>query len=140
MPTYTSIAILQPFLPKSAVLPDDLEVLKKCGFSYEETTIGVTNEPALYIFANEYLPETFLDEQSTESMCVEEILQGIITRSEGKVPWISLEFSHSCSKKTPDGFGGSAAFITADDIEEFSTCGWLQEKIEMTEKSFRMVS
>lgn len=38
----------------------------------------------------------------------------------------SIEWSHDCSKPRTDGFGGGAAFITANDIQTITTGEWLQ--------------
>jgi hypothetical protein len=40
---------------------------------------------------------------------------------------VSFEWSHDCSKPKPDAFGGGAAFITATEIETFSTSEWLHK-------------
>ena len=54
-------------------------------------------------------------------------------RSNGELPWISKESAYTCSKMRPDGFGGGAIFITADDIQYSFTGQWLEERISETE-------
>jgi hypothetical protein len=57
----------------------------------------------------------------------EGIFQDIVRRS--ALEHIEVEAAWTCSKMRPDGFGGAATLITADDIETVSTAGWLEEAI-----------
>lgn len=57
----------------------------------------------------------------------EGIFQDIIRRS--ALDHVEVEAAWTCSKMRPDGFGGAATLITADDIEAVSTAGWLEEAI-----------
>lgn len=43
--------------------------------------------------------------------------------------YVTIEWSHDCTKPRPDAFGGGAAYITADQIETFSTSSWLHKMI-----------
>jgi hypothetical protein len=40
---------------------------------------------------------------------------------------VAFEWSHDCSKPLVDAFGGGAAFVTANEIETFTTQEWLAE-------------
>ena len=40
---------------------------------------------------------------------------------------VAFEWSHDCSKPRTDAFGGGAAFITANEIENMTTSEWLAE-------------
>jgi hypothetical protein len=42
---------------------------------------------------------------------------------------VTFEWSHDCSKPRTDGFGGGAAFVTTDQIKNFTTSEWLQQVI-----------
>jgi len=42
-------------------------------------------------------------------------------------PAVAFEWSHDCSKPRTDAYGGGAAFVTATEIETFSTSEWLQK-------------
>jgi hypothetical protein len=57
----------------------------------------------------------------------EGIFQDIVRRS--ALDFVEVEAAWTCSKMRPDGFGGAATLITADDIESVSTAGWLEEAI-----------
>jgi len=57
----------------------------------------------------------------------EGIFQDIVQRS--ALDYVEVEAAWTCSKMRPDGFGGAATLITADDIETVSTAGWLEEAI-----------
>jgi hypothetical protein len=39
----------------------------------------------------------------------------------------AFEWSHDCSKPRTDAYGGGAAFVTANEIETFTTSEWLQK-------------
>lgn len=57
----------------------------------------------------------------------EGIFQDIVKRS--SLDYVEVEAAWTCSKMRPDGFGGAATLITADDIQSVSTAGWLEESI-----------
>ncbi len=57
----------------------------------------------------------------------EGIFQDIVQRS--ALDHVEVEAAWTCSKMRPDGFGGAATLITADEIEAVSTAGWLEEAI-----------
>jgi hypothetical protein len=57
----------------------------------------------------------------------EGIFQDIVKRS--SLDHVEVEAAWTCSKMRPDGFGGAATLITADDIQSVSTTGWLEETI-----------
>jgi hypothetical protein len=44
-------------------------------------------------------------------------------------PAVTFEWSHDCSKPLTDAFGGGAAYITATEIETFSTNEWLNQML-----------
>ena len=58
------------------------------------------------------------------------VFQAIITRHPNEVPYVTLERAYTCSKMRPDGFGGGAELITADDVRWVSTRHWLERQIE----------
>ncbi|WP_337180541.1 hypothetical protein [Sphingopyxis granuli] len=57
----------------------------------------------------------------------EGIFQDIVKRS--SLDYVEVEAAWTCSKMRPDGFGGAATLITADDIQSVSTAGWLEEAV-----------
>ena len=40
---------------------------------------------------------------------------------------VAFEWSHDCTKPLTDAFGGGAAFVTANEIETFTTQEWLAQ-------------
>ena len=42
-------------------------------------------------------------------------------------PYVTFEWSHDCSRPRADAYGGGAAYITATEIETFSSSEWLQK-------------
>lgn len=57
----------------------------------------------------------------------EGIFQDIIRRS--ALDYVEVETAWTCSKMRPDGFGGAATLITAEDIASVSTAGFLEEAV-----------
>lgn len=53
------------------------------------------------------------------------ILQDIVRRSPG-LTHVTVSGAHTCTKMRIDGFGGFAAFVTADVIRWISTDTWLE--------------
>lgn len=47
---------------------------------------------------------------------------------------MGIEWAHTCSRAQSDGFGGGAAFITAEKIERLDTRNWLYDKEEQFKK------
>ena len=43
--------------------------------------------------------------------------------------YVTFEWSHDCSKRRVDAYGGGAAFITAKEIKSRNTAAWLNEQI-----------
>lgn len=59
----------------------------------------------------------------------EGILQDIVRRSD-TLDHFQVMMAWTCSKMRPDGFGGMAVFITADDIDTMSTTAFLEEALD----------
>jgi hypothetical protein len=57
------------------------------------------------------------------------IFRSIVKRHPNRLPYISIEVSHSCTHVRKDGFGGSATFITSDTVEWVDTRQWLDERL-----------
>lgn len=112
-------------LPKEFITKKDKETLAEFDFSCE------INHGKLYFYAEE-LSFSYLDNEGEEHSedKIYEIFQNIIKRSKGKIPYLMLEMSHTCSKMDPGGYGGQGIFITADKIEHISTYAWLANKEE----------
>lgn len=129
---YTQMTV-QPVFPEGLITEEELRIMGLFGIdAYWDKPEGT-----IYLSAEEYSGSGW-DNHSLENEAKEEkdlttLFQEIIKRSEGKVPWISFEFAYTCNRMRADGFGGSATFITADDIEYVSTAGWLQERISEQE-------
>lgn len=133
MADYFSHSVFQPTIPKKLFTDDDLMFL--AAFHIDTEPEG---EDKFYLFADDWCTNAvYEDDEGTERKLDEDDLfarfQEIIKRSNGELPWISKETSYDCSKMRPDGFGGSAVFITADDVQYFGTSSWLEQKISEAE-------
>jgi len=133
MADYFSSSVFQPSIPKQLLTNDDLEFL--AAFNIDAEPDG---EDTLYLFAEDWCTCAVMEyEDGTEKELDENDLftrfQEIIRRSNGELPWIYMETSYTCSKMRPDGFGGFAVFITADDVDCIGTSWWLEQRISEAE-------
>jgi hypothetical protein len=133
MADYYSQSIFQPSIPKHLLTEDDLDFL---------TAFNIDTEPAgedmLYLFAEDWCTSAVMEYEDGSERDLDENdlytrFQEIIRRSNGELPWIYKETSYGCNKMRPDGFGGSAVFITADDVQFYGTSIWLEERISEAE-------
>lgn len=133
MADYSSQSVFQPTILKHLLTDDDLDFLS--AFRIDTEPDG---DDKLYLFADDWCTNAVIEnEGGTERKLDEDDLfsrfQEIIRRSNGALPWISKETSYTCSKMRKDGFGGSAVFITADDVQFTGTSGWLEQRINEAE-------
>jgi hypothetical protein len=135
MADYYSQAIFQPSIPKHLLTDEDRRFIE--AFSI---TLEPDGEDKFYLYADEWCCNGYLDSEEPDGEEIEltedDLLnrfQKIIRRSSGELLWISKESAYTCSKMRPDGFGGGAIFITADDIQYSFTGQWLEERISETE-------
>jgi len=133
MADYLSQSIFQPSIPKHLLTEDDLKFL---------TAFNIDNEPdgddLLYLFAEDWCTSAIMEYEDGSERDLDENdlfskFQEIIRRSNGELPWIYKETSYGCTKMRPDAFGGSAAFITADDVQFYGTSIWLEERLSEAE-------
>lgn len=65
------------------------------------------------------------------------ILQDIIRRSKGRLPYLTITAAWTCSRMRPDGFGGHASIITPRAIRYWSTSRYLEAFTGRFEKKQR---
>ena len=135
MADYYSQAVFQPSIPKHLINDEDRRIIEAFGINIE-----ADGEDKLYLYAENWCCTGYLEPEEPEGKEIElseedlfARFQEIIRRSNGELPWIYKESAYTCSKMRPDGFGGSAVFITADDIGFCSTSQWLEERISEAE-------
>lgn len=133
MAEYSSQSVFQPSIPKHLLTEEDRDFLS--AFRIDRDPDG---DDKLYLFAEDWCTNAVIeDEGGTERKLDEYDLftrfQEIIRRSNGALPWIYKETSYTCSKMREDGFGGSAVFITADDVQFTGTSMWLEQRINEAE-------
>lgn len=132
MADYFKQSVFQPIISKHLLSEEDLAFIEKFGVSTEDDFYDKTK---LYFYAEDYFdhwtdirPDDIEFERTAEDDLFPRF-QEIIQRSNGELPWISIESAFTCNRMRPDGFGGSAVFITADDIQYFGTSSWLEQRI-----------
>lgn len=135
MADYMNQAVFQPSIPKHLINDEDRRIIEAFSIIFE-----TDGEDKFYLYAEEWCCNGFLNSDEPEGKEIElgedELfarLQEIICRSNGELSWISKESAYTCSRMRPDGFGGGAVFITADDIRYCFTNQWLEERISEVE-------
>ena len=135
MADYMNQSVFQPVIPKHLITDDDRRFIEAFSITFESTC-----EEKFYLYADEWCCNGYIDPEEPGGEEVElteddlfSRFQEIIRRSNGELPWISKESAYTCSRMRPDGFGGGAVFITADDIQYSFTGQWLEERISETE-------
>jgi len=121
---YTNM-VVEPMIPEGLLTEAEQNIL---AIFHIESVSGPGN--TIFLHAEEYFTSAYNDETSEEydEDFLISLFQGVVRRSEGKLPWVSFEISYHCSKMRSDGFGGAAVFITADKIEWVSTAQWLKDQ------------
>jgi len=138
MADYFSQAIFQPSIPKRLITAEDRRFIEAFGI-----TLEADGEDKFYLYADDWCTGGILDAEDPKDdleLSEDDLFarfQEIIGRSNGELPWISKESAYTCSRMRPDGFGGSAIFITADEIRYCSTSQWLEERISEMETGDR---
>lgn len=135
MADYYSQAVFQPSIPKHLITYEDRRFIEAFSITFE-----ADGEDKFYLYADEWCCNGYLDPEESGGEEIEltedDLLnrfQEIIRRSNGELPWISKESAYTCSKMRPDGYGGGAIFITADDIQYCFTGQWLEQRVSEAE-------
>lgn len=134
MTDYLSQSIFQPSIPKQLITDEDRRF-----FDAFSISIVPDGDDKVYLYAEDWCTAGVLpgeDPKDDIELSEDDLydrFQEIIRRSNGELPWILKESSYSCSRMRPDGFGGSAVFITADDVQFCSTSCWLEQRKHETE-------
>lgn len=134
MTDYLSQSVFQPSIPKQLITDEDRRFFEAFSISMDPD-----GDDKVYLYAEDWCTAGVLAGEEPKDdidLCEDDLFarfQEIIRRSNGELPWILKESSYSCSRMRPDGFGGSAVFITADDVQFCSTSSWLEQRIHETE-------
>lgn len=119
-----------PMIPKNLFNSSDLSLLDAIGVTCDDNGDGT-----LFLYNERSATEGYLAGENGEETELEEedvysLLQEVIKRSKGTLPWIHHEQAYTCEKMRPGEFGGSAVFITANDIKFHGTSSWLADQID----------
>jgi len=146
MADYYEQSVVNPSeIPVGLVTGKEIAVLEACGFKVEK--YGKDENATYYVFAEEStnpepdLSEIGLTEEETAHYAGSEpwitVLQDILRKSNesgGKpIGYFTVETGCTASKMLPDGYGGHAMFVTADNVEYFGTGMWLADQTEKFE-------
>ena len=157
MADYFSQTVIRPDIPRAAMTDLEWRVLRDM-FEHEETGEDIyffaSHGPHDLVFveiaeARQLLEESVGVASSVADLVAEQlgkcdaeaaeleldmsvigfegIFQDIVCRS--ALDYVEVEAAWTCSKMRPDGFGGAATLITADDIESVSTAGFLEAAV-----------
>ena len=131
---YFSKAAFQPLIPAKLITAED-----KLIFGAFNITLTPEGE-SFSLFSSDRQTSADLNDTELTEDDLFDALQGIIRRSNGELPWVSMEDSLLCSKNCPDGFGGQAVFLTADNLLYTSTAQWLEQQIGQLENGVEMAT
>lgn len=125
----------EPFIPADLITDEFKQLAKAVGVSFEPAP---SDDSGVYLFNEDYCTSGYINEGKSDEIEVNDEdlyagLQDIIRRSEGRLTWISHEQAYTCDKMRRGEFGGSAVFITADDIQYHGTSSWLERRIHEAE-------
>lgn len=140
MSNYNSAGTFSPMIPRHLINENDIEVFRALNILMEPGGKDDHGNDLVYLCNEECcscgtIATAAGEEKELESEDLYESLQGIIKRSEGLLSYITHEQAHTCSKVSPDSHGGSAVFITADEIRYTSTSDWLYKQQTAKEQS-----
>lgn len=122
----------EPEIPFNLFTESDLNLLDALSVSVDKGPDGLA-----YLYNENYCTSGYLEVDEVEKEVGEDdlyaMLQEVIKRSNGEVQYITHEQAYTCDKMRKGEFGGSAVFITADDIQYHGTSSWLQRRIAEVE-------
>jgi hypothetical protein len=114
----------EPGIPDHLLTEKDRALFEAIGVSMD------TIDGKAFLYHENYATSGFLADGEGPEVTEDDLyaaLQDIIRRSNGELKFITHEQAYTCEKMAPGQFGGSAAFITADDFVHFGTSGWLEQ-------------
>jgi len=142
MADYYTKAVIQPNIPEGFVTEKEMELLKTVDMTPERTHDG-----KLYFYTDSYaggfwsvprklaaevfgkkLPGDPEEEVEMNEDDLFNLFQGIVRRSNGELPYVTISAACLCSRMLSDGFGGFAVFIAADRVKWVSTVQWLHRQ------------
>jgi hypothetical protein len=122
MTNYYIQAVVHPTIPRHLVDARTQALLESAGFTFE------ASGQDWYLYVEEGLGACW-DEETGERIEYEQVLQDVLKRAGDELDYLTIEAALTCDKMRPDGFGGFAVFITAEEIDDWSTNGWLMRKM-----------
>lgn len=131
-----------PFIPAHLLTAKDQELCDALGVTLE--SCEVERQSCFYLFNSDYATSGFItledgSEKEVGESDLYDMLQDVIKRSNGALKFIHHEQAYTCDRMRPGEFGGSAVFITADDIRYHGTSTWLEQRISEIETGNFMV-
>ena len=115
MADYFTQLVVQPEIAAHLLDQKTRERLEVCGLTCAHDQKADT----YYIYSEDYAS------YDDDTVSYEDILQEIVSSSDGELTRLTVEAALTCSQPRPDGFGGYALVITADRIRSMSTSEWL---------------
>ena len=134
MADYISQGAFHPSFPKHLISNEDRRIIEAFGINIKPDDDG-----QILLFAADWCNRGIIvtEDSKDDIKFTEDDLyarfQEIIRRSNGELTWISRETAYTCTENRPDGFGGSAVFITAETMQFIATDAWLEQRTHETE-------
>ena len=122
-----SATTVTPYIPRELITEKMWALLDAVG------GMETDGQKDVYFYSEDGIGYGELDGEEVSEEDIVGEFQTIIKNSNGKLPWVAFETSYTCDKMRQGEFGGSAIFITADDVQYVGTNTWLTERISEVE-------
>lgn len=139
---FCDTATISPFIPVTlfSILKErDLAILEAFGFNRHLAHDPEKGIDVIYLAAaGTYKATSFLEGSRLRDLTEKDlvsVLQGIIKKSKGSVPFFMVSIASTSSLLAPGTHGGSAMFITADAYRSIGTGVWLEEQRDAFEQA-----
>ena len=116
MSTYYSQGTVTPYLPASSFTNEDLETLESLGYEYDKLVIKDNDMLYFYIPSNRELPYEESDVSDTDIFS-----KALMHDSCNDILHVVIEGAYTCDKMRQGEFGGWAAIITRNGVQDVCT-------------------
>lgn len=142
MADYYTDCVMKPNIPAHLINDEQMKIIEAF-LDGEIVSKDESGKPKLYYFRKESYSGSGVveNEDGTEEELDEddltEVLEEIVSNSNGELTHITLEAACHCNMMRPDGFGGWAVFVSPGSIEWMGTGNWLSQKEAALKEALR---
>lgn len=130
---YKIVGTVSPRVPQRFVSDEDIRILSRFGLMLGDAKDGSVMIYSLGTIS--FYPGEEEEKGPLSPSDLDQVLQRIVERSQGEIPYIYLSYSEYCTEIRQDSFGGGAILVTAEGAQWINVRNWLDSRIEEIEKS-----